>query len=146
MILPLRVLGSTLANRISSGRAMAPMTLPTCFFNSLASAAFAFHTGLQGDEGDHGLALDFIRAAHGGGFGDGGMADEGALDFGGAEAVAGDVEHVVDAAHDPEVAVLIAACAVAGEIDVLVGAPVGRPRSAPRRRRWCAAWRAMACG
>ena len=37
-----------------------------------------------------------------------GMMHQGALDFHRAQAVAGDVEHVVDAAHDPEVAVLVA--------------------------------------
>ena len=52
------------------------------------------------------------------------MRDERALDFGGAEAVAGDVEHVVDAADDPEVAVLVAARAVTGEIHALELAPV----------------------
>ena len=36
-----------------------------------------------------------------------GVGDEGALDLGGAEAVAGDVEDVVEAADDPEVAVLV---------------------------------------
>jgi hypothetical protein len=41
---------------------------------------------------------------------------QGGLDLGGAEAVAGDVEHVVDAPGDPVVAVLVAARAVAGEV------------------------------
>jgi len=41
------------------------------------------------------------------------MGDERALDFGGAEAVAGDVEHVIEAADDPEIAVFVAARAVA---------------------------------
>ena len=50
--------------------------------------------------------------------------DQGALDLHRAQPVAGDVEHVVDAAHDPEVAVLVAAGAVAGEVDVRHLAPV----------------------
>ena len=37
----------------------------------------------------------------------------------------GDVEHVVDAADDPEIAVLVAARAVAGEVDARDFAPVG---------------------
>jgi hypothetical protein len=41
------------------------------------------------------------------------MRDEGAFDFGGPDAVAGDVEHVVDAADDPEIAVFVATSTVA---------------------------------
>src|SRR5260221_12481654 len=44
------------------------------------------------------------------------MRDQGALHLHGAEAVTADVEHVVDAAHDPEVSVFIFAGAVSGEI------------------------------
>jgi hypothetical protein len=39
--------------------------------------------------------------------------------------VAGDVDHVVDAAGDPVIAVGIAAAAVAGEIFSLVGRKIG---------------------
>src|SRR5690606_15851543 len=46
------------------------------------------------------------------------------LDLHGPEAVAGDVHHVVHAAHDPEVAVLVAPGAVAGEVRVRHLAPV----------------------
>src|SRR5690606_799544 len=41
------------------------------------------------------------------------------LDLHGAQAVSGHVQHIVDAAHDPEVAVGIALCAVAREIIAL---------------------------
>jgi hypothetical protein len=44
-----------------------------------------------------------------------------ALDLGGAQAVAGDVEHVIDAAGDPVVAILVAAGAVAGEVLAGIG-------------------------
>ncbi len=53
------------------------------------------------------------------------MRDQRALDLGGAEAVAGDVEHVIDAAGDPVIAVLVAAAAVAGEIVALVLGEIG---------------------
>ena len=46
------------------------------------------------------------------------MADQRALDLGRADAVAGDVDHVVDAAHEPVIAVLVAPAAVAGEVHV----------------------------
>src|SRR5207253_3222218 len=52
------------------------------------------------------------------------MRDERALDLHRAETVAGDVHDVVDAAHHPEVAVLVAACAVAGEVHAGNLAPV----------------------
>src|SRR4051812_25893632 len=40
--------------------------------------------------------------------------------------MAGHVEHVIDAAGDPEIAVLVAASAVAGEVEVRELAPVSR--------------------
>jgi hypothetical protein len=45
------------------------------------------------------------------------MRDQRALDLGGAHAVAADVDHVVDSPRDPVVAVLVAAAAVAGEVE-----------------------------
>ncbi len=53
------------------------------------------------------------------------MRDEGGLDFHGAEAVAADVDDVVDAAHEPEVAVGVLARAVAGEVAAGNVGPVG---------------------
>src|SRR5687767_11202962 len=44
------------------------------------------------------------------------MADEGAFDFGGADAVARDVEDVVDTADDPEVTVFVLTTTIAGEV------------------------------
>ena len=54
------------------------------------------------------------------------MADEAALDFCRTEAIAADQKHVVNAADDPDVAVLIFAGAIAGEVPALLGefAPV----------------------
>jgi hypothetical protein len=45
------------------------------------------------------------------------VGDQRAFDLGGADAVAGDVDHVVDPAGDPVIAVLVAAAAVAGEVE-----------------------------
>ena len=53
------------------------------------------------------------------------MRDQRRFHLGRADAVAGDVEHVVDAAGDPVVAVLVAAAAVAGEVLALVGREIG---------------------
>ena len=53
-------------------------------------------------------ALDVVREADHRGLGHRLVRDQRALDLGGAEPVARDVEHVVDAAGDPVVAVLVA--------------------------------------
>lgn len=67
------------------------------------------HAGLEDDESVDDVALDFVRESDGGGFGDGGMRNERALDFGGAETIAADLDDVVDAADDPVIAVGVAA-------------------------------------
>src|SRR5690606_10607536 len=79
----------------------------------------------QGDVGVDALALDLVRAADHRRLGDRRMGDERALERGGAEPVAGYVEHVVDAPGDPVIAVLVAAAAIAGEISAPVGAEIG---------------------
>ena len=81
--------------------------------------------GLEGDIGPDALALDVVRKADDRSLGDGVVAHEGALDLGGAQAMAGDVDHVVDAARDPVVAVGVAAAAVAREILAGIGAEIG---------------------
>jgi hypothetical protein len=53
------------------------------------------------------------------------MQHQRAFDLGRAHAVAGDVDHVVDPAGDPPIAVLVAAAAVAGEIFARVGREIG---------------------
>src|ERR1051325_11038390 len=91
------------------------------FFAQLAvgvDAAFDRH------EGDEGLAFQGIGPAHDGGFGDLGMAEEGALDFRGADAMAGDIEHVVNPADDPEITVFVLPAAVAGEVAAGHFAPI----------------------
>ncbi len=72
---------------------------------------------LEGNKGVDGLAGEFVVDADDGGFGDEGGFDEGGFDLGGREAVARDVDDVVDAAADPVVAFVVAGGAVAGELD-----------------------------
>ena len=62
-------------------------------------------------------ALDVVGHADDRGLDDGRVGDERRLDLHGAHAMARDVDDVVDTAHDPEVAVGIAAGAVACEIE-----------------------------
>ncbi|MNM96270.1 hypothetical protein D3C81_1087390 [compost metagenome] len=66
-----------------------------------------------------------MRIAHHRCLGDRVVQHQRAFHFGSADAVAGDVDHVVDPAGDPVVAVLVAAGAVAGEVVAGVGLEVG---------------------
>ena len=84
-----------------------------------------FDLGFQCDEGDDGLAFEFVGATDHGGFGDVGVVDESTFDFCGAEPVTGDVEDVVETTDDPEVAVFVALGTVAGEVVSGVFGPVG---------------------
>ena len=116
MILPERVFGRLGAHWMKSGEAMAPISLRT---QSRSSARSAFGRLAARDQRDvriDALTLDVVRTADGRGFRDLGMRHQRAFDFGGAESMARDVEHVVDATRDPVVAVFVAPRAVAGEI------------------------------
>ena len=72
--------------------------------------------GLESDEGDEGLALELVGTANNGGFGDVLIGDQSAFDFSSADAVTGDVQHVVNAADDPKVSVFVLPATVAGEV------------------------------
>ncbi|MNN40192.1 hypothetical protein D3C76_1212920 [compost metagenome] len=62
------------------------------------------------------MPLEIVRVPDNGRFGDAVVQHQGAFDFGGADAVAGDVDHVIDPSGYPQVTVLVAARAVAGEV------------------------------
>jgi len=70
----------------------------------------------QGDEATNALPLDMMRISDNGGLCNGGMGDESGLDLGGADAMTGYVEDIVDAAGDPDVIVLISSGAVSREV------------------------------
>src|SRR5688500_14488661 len=76
--------------------------------------------GPQDDVAEDRLAGERIGAADDRRLRHGGMRDQGRLDLGGRDAVAGDVHHVVDAAEKPVVALLVALAAVAGEVPARV--------------------------
>ena len=130
MILPDRVLGSAGVNWIRSGAARAPISWRTSWISSLRSVVAAFFAGIQRHVGVDRLALDLVREGDDRRLGDRGMRDQRAFDFGGADAVAGDVDDVVDAAGDPVIAVLVAAAAVAGEIEARIGREIGLEEAA----------------
>ena len=109
MILPLRVLGKASVNRIMSGRAMAPISLTTCSRRTPSISSERFHASGQGDETGDSLPLELMGNAHHSRLRHVGMGDHGALHLHGSQPVAGNVDDVVHAAHDPEVAVPIPA-------------------------------------
>src|SRR5439155_13388207 len=78
----------------------------------------------KSDEGEDRLSGDRVLTSDHGRYGHLPMRDERGLDFGGRDAVPGDLHDVVDTSHEPEVAVLVASGAVAGEVLPGVAAPV----------------------
>ena len=84
-------------------------------------------TFLEGHERRERLALEFVRLAHHRRLGHRRVIHQRALHLHGADAVAGDVEHVVHPAEDPPVAVVVELGAVAGEVAAGEPAPVGLP-------------------
>ncbi len=71
-------------------------------------------TVIERNEGVDGLALDRVGHADHRRLGDPRVRNERRLDLGGAETVPGNIDHVVETAHDPKIAVLVAASPVAG--------------------------------
>src|SRR3712207_4843185 len=87
----------------------------------------AFLVTFEDYVGYYRLPLVLVMSADDGGLGNSVVGDQGALDLGRGDPVPRDVHHVVDAARDPVVAVLVALGAVAGEVDVPVLLPVSLP-------------------
>ena len=138
MILPERVFGRPGAHWITSGRGDRADLLADPGDQFLAQRFGRLDAGLQRDVGIDALALDVVREADHGRLGDFGVRDQRAFDLGGAHAVAGDVDHVIDPAGDPVIAVGVAARAVAGEIQALEGGEIGLHEALRGRRRRCA--------
>jgi hypothetical protein len=118
MIFPLRVFGSDSVKRISAGRASLPISRATCSLSSSRRLVVGLDALQHRDEGADRLAQELVGRPTTAGLGHLGVADERALDLHRREAVSGDVDHVVDAPEDPEVAALVAPRAVAGEVQV----------------------------
>ena len=66
-----------------------------------------------------------MRISDNGSFRDLRVGDQRALDLGGAEAMAGDVDHIIDPSGQPVKTVLVPACAVAGKIESREGREIG---------------------
>ncbi len=116
MILPERVLGRSSDQMMRLGRASLPILLGDVVADLGDEVVGAFQVAFEGDEGGDRLAGVLVGLADHGGLGDLGVGDDRRLDLGGAHAMPGHVEDVVDAADDPEVAVGVLAGGVADEV------------------------------
>ena len=124
MILPLRVLGRSGVKITVFGRAIAPMCCATWRRSSSPCAVLGLFAASKRDERDDRLAGDVVLGADDRGLGHGRVGDEGGLDLGGRDAMAAHVHHVVDAAEQPEVALVVDLGAVTGEVAAVEPAPV----------------------
>ena len=107
-----------------AGFAIGPIFVATWLAELLELLDRALLPALERDEGDDRLAGSLVPARADGGLGHLLVIDESALDLDRRDPVAGDVHHVVDAAEQPEVSVLVDARSVAGEVRVGVLRPV----------------------
>ena len=145
MILPERVLGrSAVKNDVVGTRNRTDLLDDVLF--ELCDELFARRrVFLERHESRHRLTLELVRTADDRRFGHQRMIDERAFHFHRADPMAGHVQHVVNTAEEPEVALLIPLRAIAGEIDVgCPSTPVPASRSVPDRRRYRGASRARA--
>ena len=97
MILPERVLGRSSVQMMRLGRASLPIRSATCSRISATSSSLPSRSPSSVTNAATRLAGVLVAGADDGGLGDLAVADDRALDLGGRHAVAGDVEHVVDA-------------------------------------------------
>ncbi len=129
MILPERVLGRLATKLTASGRAIGPISLPTCMTQFLFKFGRCLEPLPQNHKRMNGVALDLVRQADRGGFGDGGMRYQRRFDFGGSKPIARHLEHIVDTADHPEVAILILTGRITCRIEAGQARPVLRSRS-----------------
>ena len=101
----MRLRARELADPLGHGRA-----------DALDGLLVALELALERHERDDRLPGVLVVLADHGRLGDVGVGDDRRLDLGGREAVAGDVDDVVDAADHPEVAVAVPTRGVADEI------------------------------
>ena len=108
MILPDRVFGRSSVNSRSFGLAIFPMTWATWSRSSWRRASLPAVDAAQDHEARDRLAGQVVLRSDHGGLGDRGVSDERALDLGRRDPVARHVDHVVDPAEQPVVAVGVA--------------------------------------
>ena len=133
-ILPERVLGRRCTTTAVLKLATGPMRSRTSATISAAiRAGDRSAPGLQHQEAQRHLALERVGDADDGAFGDIGMRGQHLLDRAGREAVAGDIDDVVGARHDEDIAVLVDIAGIGGVVVAGIVGEIGAARSARRR-------------
>ena len=104
MILPLRVFGRELVKRISSGCAKAPISWRTCFLSSSRSCRWVAAT----ESHEHGNRFAFRSSGRptAAASATSGCERE-HFNFDRAQAMSRNIDHIIDASHDPVVSIVI---------------------------------------
>ena len=116
MIFPERVFGSLVGELDLARRGDGAEDLAHVLDQLGAQRLAGLLAAAQEDEGLDRLPLDRVGLADHRRLADGGVADQRRLDVGGADAVAGDVEDVIGAAENGDVAILVVGGDVAGDV------------------------------
>src|SRR5262245_8263889 len=93
-------------------------------FQLIFKRRFRFVARRKRNEGDDALAFQLIGATDDSSFSDSWMAYQRTLDFHCSNTMTRDIDHIINTAHDPEVAVFISPGAIAGEIHAWHFAPL----------------------
>jgi len=84
---------------------------------------------LEQHKGRDDLAPEFIRSTNHPGFGDGGMSQEGTLDFDRTKAMARDLNDLIRPSREPDVTIFVNMGRVTGVIDIRDFLPIITPVS-----------------
>ena len=124
MIFPERVFGRSPVQMIRFGRAIFEIRIATCSRICVGDLIGAVDVALEGDEGADRLTRGLVGLADHRRLGHLAVRDDRGLDLSGRHAMPGDVDHVVDPAEDPEVAVLVLAGGVTDDVGRVAEPPV----------------------
>ncbi len=105
------------------GRENLPIFMATWSRNAMSVLVVGFPAPDEGHERDDRLAGVIVGLPDDGSLGDSLMGDQRRLHLGGRQPMAGDVDHVVDPADDPVIAVLVEPGGVSHQIRLAIEAP-----------------------
>ena len=128
MILPERVLGRSSAQMMRLGRASLPMRIATCSRISPTSASVPSRSPSSVTNATTDWPVSSSVGADHGGLGDLAVRDDRRLDLGGRHPVPAHVEHVVDAADDRDVVLVVLLGGVADQVGRAVPTSPNRSR------------------
>ena len=119
IILPLRVFGSISTKFNSPITAMGPRLRRTVCISSRRSSSEGWKPSLRTAKAEITSPLNFIGSRRNAGFGDGGMGQKRRLNLHGADAMSRNLDDLVGATGEPDVAVFIHVGGVSGKVDSL---------------------------